>query len=337
VDYRERIQAEGHLIEQDELVALVERLWPAVEAMDDTPYGGVTKFEIEAALGLAYWQERECEWVALEVGLGGRLDATNVVEPRVCAIVSIGLDHTSVLGHTLEEIASEKAGIIKSGVPVVVGNVSPEALKAIERKAHEVEAPLWLKGREFTTRLSGRKMEIVTPIGSFHSEVPNLGGFPPINADLAVAIGAAGGALPPGTDVSQGLCRAWIPGRFDTRRVEGRNVIFDGAHNPDAARLLASRLGDKPVRLVANMLTGHDPAEFYRAFGDRLKAVEIAPIPVPRALPVEEAASALERMGIPAQGHRSVYKAVRAALDHDEQIVVTGSNYLVGAALRLFG
>ena len=337
VDYRERIQAEGRLIEPEALVRLFERLLPVGEAMAETEFGGVTKFEMETAMGLAYWQERDCEWVALEVGLGGRYDATNVVLPRATVVVSIGLDHTAILGDTLEAIAAEKAGIVKPGVPVILGELPPEAEATIVRVARERQAPCWRLGHEIVARGTSRSFEVVTPTGRYVSETPRFGGTPPDNAALAIAACAAAGALPYSTDLSQGVCRAWIPGRDDWRTVEGRKVLFDGAHNPDAARLLARRLGDRPIRLVSNMVAGHEVAGFYEPFRRTAAAVEVAPIGVPRALAVEDAVARIAALGIPAQGHRSVYKAVRAALKHEEQVVVTGSNYLVGAALRLFG
>lgn len=338
VDYRERIQAEGHLIEPEELVATLERLLPVVEAMSATEYGGVSKFELEAAMGFAYWQARECDWVALEVGLGGRLDATNVVTPRVSAIVSIGLDHTAILGDSLEAIAAEKAGIVKPGIPLVVGDMAPEPLGVIEAIARERGAPLWRFGKEFHLLEERESFRIETPVGTFLGQAPRLGGtMVRHNAAVAVAACAAAGTLPRGADVSQGLATAWLPGRFDWRIIGGRRVLFDGAHNAQAGRLLADALGDRPLRLVSNMLAGHEVAPFYEPFRGRAVAVEVAPIGVPRALSVEDAVGQIEALGIPAHGHRSIYKAVRAALKEDEQVVVTGSNYLVGAALKLFG
>ena len=123
------------MIAEHDVARLTEQLMPAAESLSDTEFGGATEFEFKTALGFAYWKERKCEWVALEVGLGGRLDATNVVHPKVCVIVSVGLDHTAILGDTVEAIAHEKAGIIKQSVPVVVGEVPRTALEVIEEIA----------------------------------------------------------------------------------------------------------------------------------------------------------------------------------------------------------
>ena len=337
VDYRERIQVGGRMIGTDELAALAERLIPVADAMANTPLGGASKFEVETALGLAFWEAKRCDWVALEVGLGGRLDATNVVEPKVCVVTSIGLDHTSLLGTTLGEIAREKAGIVKPGVPVVLGEMPDEAQAVIIDVASDLGSPCWLPGRDYTTHGDHRTFEVTTPVGRYVSELPGLGGFPPMNAEIAIAACAAAGALPPQADLSQGIGTAWLPGRWDWREVHGRKVLFDGAHNEDAAKLLMHRLGERPIRLVSNMLSGHEVEGFYRTFGGRAAGVEVAPIQANRALNPEETVARIMDIGIPARAHRSVYKAVRTALEHEETVVVTGSNYLVGAALRLFG
>lgn len=336
VDYRERIQAEGKMIEPDELAALVERLLPVADAMSDTEFGGATKFELEAAMGLAYWEGKGCEWVALEVGLGGRLDATNVVSPRACVVTSIGLDHTSILGNTLEAIAAEKAGIIKPGIPVIVGEMAPEAMRVIQRIADEREAPVWRLDHEITIRGTHQFFDVVTPEGTIRSPLPKLGGeFPPSNASLAVAACLAAGSLRDYDAVGEGLARAWLPGRMDWREIGGKRVLFDGAHNASAAAMLVGKLGKRPVRLVTNMVSGHEVAGFYEAFKDCAVGADVAPITSSRALAVDDAVEQIANLGIPARGHASVTDALSAALAADDALVlVTGSNYLVGDALR---
>ena len=248
VDYRERIQAEGRLIEREELVRLVETLLPIANGLADTECGGASKFEIEAAMGLAYWEAKGCEWVALEVGLGGRLDATNVVTPRACAIVSIGLDHTSILGNTLEEIAAEKAGIVKPGVPVVVGEMPHAAREVILARAEEVGAPVWVVGKHIEYWENNRGLTVQLPGNSFWGlRPPPLGERTPHNAALALAACVAADALrDPSEPLLEGVRAAWLPGRFERRTIQGRDMVFDGAHNADAARALASSLPAGP-------------------------------------------------------------------------------------------
>lgn len=339
VDYRERIQAGGGMIAPEELAALVQRLLPVADAMDTTPFGGATKFELEVALGLAYWEERACDWVALEVGLGGRLDATNVVIPRACVITSIGLDHTTILGDTVEAIAAEKAGIIKPGIPVIVGELPPRAFAIIERIAAEQGAPLWKMGDHILLRKERQGWTVEMPSFRLERLRPSLGGeWTPHNMALAIAACVAAGViLEVGDPLLQGVQAAWLPGRHDLREIQGRRVIFDGAHNADAARALRNVLKGPRIVLVTNMLAGHEVEAFYRQFQDRAVQAEVAPIASPRAMTVEEAVARLETVGIPARGHSTTLGALETALasEPDSTVVVTGSNYLVGEVLRL--
>lgn len=334
VDYRERIQAEGRLIEPQEVADLVEELLPVGESLADTEFGGATKFEMEAAMGFAYWEKKRCDWVALEVGLGGRLDATNVVTPSVCIIVSIGLDHTSILGKTIEEIAAEKAGIIKPGVPVVVGEMPPEAEAVIRAVAEEKGAPCFPIRGSYGLTPSGWAVHI--PGDPIFNLQPTLTGAR-IGHNLALAVFAcylAGAIRFKGDELERGIREAWLPGRYDVREVRGTKVIFDGAHNADAARILVKSLPG-PVRLVSNMLSGHEVAPFYEAFRGVAVGVEVAPIDSPRAMAVEETVAVITGLGIPARGHTSVSAALGAAIAAgDAAVVVCGSNYLVGDALR---
>lgn len=135
VDPRERIQIGGELISRDEFASVATELREVAERFDQTEQGGITEFEFKTAMGFLAWKRAGVEVVALEVGLGGRLDATNVVTPKACAIVSISLDHTSILGNTEAEIAGEKAGILKPGVTGVLGTVNKEAEAAIKEVA----------------------------------------------------------------------------------------------------------------------------------------------------------------------------------------------------------
>jgi len=336
IDYRERIQADGRLIEPQEVADLVEELLPVGESMSDTAYGGATKFELEAAMGFAYWEKKGCDWVALEVGLGGRLDATNVVTPSACIIVSIGLDHTSILGSSIEEIAAEKAGIIKPGVPVVIGEMPVEAEAVIREIAQQRNAPFFSIRGSYAKEKDG--WQVAVPGGSIIGLNPTLTGDR-VGHNLALAVFAchlAGAIKDPGA-VGDGVREAWLPGRYDVRSIKGVPVIFDGAHNADAARILVKSLPG-PVRLVSNMLSGHEVAPFYEAFKGLAVGVEVAPIDSPRAMPVEQTLEVISNLGIPARGHVDVEAALAAALAAgDAQVLVCGSNYLVGDALKRFG
>lgn len=343
VDPRERVQFGRSMIEPADLAELTEELRPVAEAFTDTEYGGITEFEFKTALGFLYWKRKGCAWVALEVGLGGRLDATNVVTPRASVIVSIGLDHTHILGDTHAKIAFEKAGVIKSGVPVIVGQMPEEAREVIESVAREREARVWLFGRE--VQLEGDA--IVTPAHLRRNLTPGLVG--PIqrhNLALAIAAMDASGATRDDAALERGAASARAPGRFQRASFMGRTVIFDGAHNPDAARNLRETLArgpgvrDRRVRLVTNMLTGHDPLAFYRELADLVVKAYVVPVDFFRALPPDQTAEALrpllpqvDAFETPLDG---IVAACREAAD-DDVVLVTGSNYVVGAVLRATG
>lgn len=243
--FRERIRMGGRCISQADMAALTGFLRPVAGAMPDRP----STFEIITTLALTYFARQHADAAVLEVGLGGRLDATNVVTPRVAVITSISYDHMAVLGHTLTEIAAEKAGIIKAGIPVVSSPQNPEALAVIERVCSEKGARLTLVGRdvEYTvleaTR-AGVRVGVRGP-GYVHDvRLPLMGEHQAANAATAVAalevLRGQGVAI---TDrhIRQGLSALRWPGRLE---IVGHNpfIVVDGAHNVDSAQKLRAAL-----------------------------------------------------------------------------------------------
>jgi dihydrofolate synthase/folylpolyglutamate synthase len=343
VDYRERIQLGRQMIAEDDLADAASRLFPAADSLSSTEFGGVTKFEFEAGLGFLVWKEHRCEWVALEVGLGGRLDATNIVAPRCAIIVSIGLDHVNLLGETYAKIAAEKAGIIKPGVPVVVGTVPLEALEVIEQKASECCSPIWRFGREIELAGSGPSFAVSTPGRTTTKLVNGLeGAMQPHNAALAIAAIEAAGLVLDEEVVRAGVAAAYAPGRFQRVHFGGCELLLDGAHNRDAGVVLRRSLDeafpDRPLHIVTNMLSGHDPVEFYRELADRIVSADVVPIEYARALPVGDAARVLQRLVATVRPHSTVRSGLDAACSaagKEGLVVVTGSNYTVGAVSRL--
>lgn len=341
VDPRERIQFGRQLISEDELIALVETLYPIGEALADTPLGAISEFELKTGMGFAYWREKNCEWVALEVGLGGRLDSTNVVSPRGCAIVSIGLDHCQILGHTLREIAYEKAGILKPGVPCVVGEMDSEALSEIERIGDEVGAPLLRVGREVRYERVQDGVLIRTPYSEQAVQPAFQGPIQWHNAAVAYATLEASGAVREPATIAEGIRRASAPGRF--QRVEYRDVtaILDGAHNAEAGRALTLGLeeikcGAMPI--VLGMVAGHEIEPFVESLRAHASHVLVAPIDFHRALPTSDLCASIRAMGISADPCLSVEQALHEAAalaSVGGHFLVTGSFYLVGEALRV--
>jgi dihydrofolate synthase/folylpolyglutamate synthase len=331
VDPRERVQLGRELISREELAEIVEELRPVAEAFTETEFGGITEFEFKTAVGFRCWQRHRCDWVALEVGLGGRLDATNVVIPRAGIVVSIGLDHTNLLGETVEQIAFEKAGIVKPGIPIVVGAMEEGPRRVIEEVAREQGAPVLLFGRE----VAWSDGVVTTPKRQIEGiRTGIVGEKQGQNFALALAALEAAGVAMDDEAVRRGAERAYVPGRFELRSVEGRTVILDGAHNADSARVLRATLDreypDVPVTLVTNMIQGHDVAAFYAPLADRVVDAHVVPIGFHRARPVEETAAILAELLPRVQVHGSVGEGLDMALEDSELVLVTGSFYLVG-------
>ncbi|HXG23173.1 MAG TPA: folylpolyglutamate synthase/dihydrofolate synthase family protein, partial [Chthonomonadales bacterium] len=276
-DVRERVQVDGKMIPHEEFARLVTMLAPHIEALKKTSLGQTTEFELKTAVGFHYFREQAVDYAAVEVGIGGRLDATNVVHPLVCVITNIGLDHTHILGDTHAKIASEKAGIVKQNIPVITATDEPSALAVIKRTAAEREAPLthvvrgelnsrpasreihWLPcGDTFTIRTTTREYPLLKP---------RLRGlYQAANAACAIGaletIAACKGVEIDLKAVREGLAMAYLPARLEVIH-SAPTVVVDGAHNAMAASALAQeirRFEYQRLLLVIGMISGHDPA-----------------------------------------------------------------------------
>ena len=247
---RERIQVDGKPILEREFADVVERLKPEVEAVNRLDISGeLTTFEILTALAFVYFKEMVVDFQVMEVGLGGRLDATNVVRPEVCAITSISLDHTEVLGDTIAQIAAEKAGIIKPGVTVVCAPQLSEAAAVVQKVCLERGARLITAGKEVTWQKnrfsdSGQSFHLKGVRGDYDLTIPLLGEHQLENAAVAVAaleVLADQGASVSPQSIATGLSQIRWPGRL---QVLQRNPLFivDGAHNADSAMKLREAL-----------------------------------------------------------------------------------------------
>lgn len=345
-DIRERIQVGRRLIPREAFAELVERLRPVAETFDGSEFGPISEFEFKTAMGFAHWADRGCSWVSLEVGLGGRLDATNIVDPAAAVVVSIGLDHVDILGGSLESIAFEKAGIAKPERPLIVGDLPPSALEVVLRQADAVGSPVWRFGQEvalereedglWTVSVPGRTVARLTPGIEGEAQAHNLA--------LAVAAVLAAGANPTDDEVRLGAATTQLPGRFERRQVAGRTVVLDGAHNAPAAAVLARSLSrafpGHRMPMLAGAVRGHDPVGVFRELAPCVERVFAAPMDFPRALPPQDVAEAANRAGVCAEPCRSVGDAVRRAMDATqpgEPLLVSGSFYLLGEAARALG
>ena len=338
----ERIGWNAEEIADDELAALLVLIAEIEPHLPATP----SYFEILTGAGLRYFADVAVDAAVVEVGLGGRWDATNVVDGQVAVITNVSIDHVEYLGPTREGIAEEKAGIVEPGATLVLGETSPELLPIFEARDAGV---IWLRDREFGVSANvlahgGRLVSIFTPGGSYPDVFLSLhGAHQADNAAAALAAAEAflGRALEAEV-VAEVFGQARAPGRLE---VVGHQplVLLDGAHNVAGATALRSALAEEfpssPRTLVIGLLREKDPDEMLEALG----AVHAARVvccraPSPRARPPEEVAAAAieagldpDRVEIVDDVAEAVTRAV-ASTGPDEQVVVTGSLYVVGAA-----
>jgi dihydrofolate synthase/folylpolyglutamate synthase len=346
VRFDERILFDGRPIpelELSEVLDVCERL------NDGAP---ITFFEITTAAAFLAFARHPADVVLLETGLGGRLDATNVVQrPRLTALSSISLDHQAYLGERLEQIAFEKAGILKPGVPCIVGPQPPEVLAVIEQRARALGAPLSVHGRDRLARQEGVRLIVTIGDATWDLPLPALAGRHQIeNAGLAVACALALGDLAPDARaVAEGLRTVEWPGRLQRlmsgplleRLPRGCELWLDGGHNPAAGEALAASLNGAlahPLHLVVGMLNTKDEAGFLRPLAPLARSLHTVPVPGEAASrDPDEAAALARRLGIaatPAPDVTSALSAIAAADPQPARVLVCGSLYLAGHLLR---
>jgi dihydrofolate synthase/folylpolyglutamate synthase len=345
VRFNERFLFDGQPIEEAVLADVLD--------VCERTNGGqpITEFEITTAAAFVAFTRRPADALLIETGLGGRLDATNVVaRPRLTALAPISLDHQAFLGDTLEQIAFEKAGILKPGVPCVVGPQPPEALRVIEARAAEIGVPLRLHGRDWMARRAGDRLLVTVGEDELELPLPALPGCHQIdNAGLAIACALGPGELAPDpAAIARGLREVSWPARLQrltsgplARLLPERGELWlDGGHNPAAAEALAASLGDQadPLHLVVGMLKTKDLGGFLAPLAPlarTLRAVAVPDEPASR-MPDEIAAGAVH-LGIPASQASDVASAVRRIVAEERapfRILICGSLYLAGHVLR---
>lgn len=251
--FNERIAIDGKAIPDEDLVILVEQIQPLVAQLDQQEaVSGITEFEILTAMGLMYFVEKKVDVAVIEVGLGGLLDSTNVVEPMLTAITTIGMDHTDILGDTLEEIAAQKAGIIKTGIPVVTGNIQSQALAVIEAQAQEKQAKTYRFNQEYEVAYHnpdpqwGEIFDFYNEAGKLTELKTSLLGQHQIeNAGVAIQtfyLFCQLKSVPfKEKEVRDGLKKTFWPARME-RMSEEPLIILDGAHNEHAMKRLVENM-----------------------------------------------------------------------------------------------
>src|SRR5262245_24218583 len=319
----------------------------------------ITVFEIETAAAFVLFARHPADVLLLEVGLGGRLDATNVIErPLATVVTPVSLDHAEFLGNSVAQVAAEKAGILKHGVPAIVATQAREALTVIERQAARLQAPLKIAGENWTATEERGRLVYQDEEGLLDLPAPKLYGRHQFeNAGAAIAaLRAADGLQLPRSAFESGIAKADWPARMQRLShgslapllPAGSELWLDGGHNADGGRAIANALADleervsRPLVLVVGMLATKDCSAFLKNFAGLARCLIAVPIPrQEKSLSAEAVAAAARGVAIPAQEATSVEAALtavgRLGLDPPPRVLITGSLYLAGEVLALNG
>ena len=326
-DFRERIKVDGHFIPEASVVAFVERIQPAIERISPS------FFEITVAMAFLYFAEAQVDWAVVEVGLGGRLDSTNIIYPELSVITNIGYDHMQLLGDTLQEIAAEKAGIIKAGRPVVIGETQPETTSVFRDKAGRVGAPITFADQQES-----------------HSYATDLRGpFAEKNlqtAHVALAQLAVSASLPLDPErISYAFNNVhsltYYIGRWQTLAEGDPLVLADSAHNGEGLRPVLERLSSLTaersgiLHIVLGVVNDKDLSKALPLFPTGA-VYYFVKADIPRGLPAEQLQQAAERYGLRGSVYRSVsegYAAARSAAAESDVVFVGGSIFTVAEVI----
>jgi dihydrofolate synthase/folylpolyglutamate synthase len=345
-DFRERIRVDGRMVEESFVTSFTERIKPMIEEI------GPSFYEITVAMAFQCYREQRVDVAVIETGLGGRLDSTNIVTPEVSVVTNIGWDHMQILGDTLIEIAVEKAGIVKSGVPVVVGEWDAETATVFEKTSQAREAPL---------RFADRVAEVVSAHEDFpfldvkvkrQGEEPERGyllELPGIyqTKNLLTVLATVDVLREKGWRIDESAVEAGLrrtreltglQGRWETLRLSPR-VVLDVAHNEPGIRQLLLQLRSTPhasLRIVIGMVRDKDVSAVLKLL-PRDADYLFTRADVPRAMPVDELALKAAEAGLRGRIYPDVNSALQAALDEsspDDLVLVCGSVFLVGEVDR---
>ncbi|HZS62977.1 MAG TPA: folylpolyglutamate synthase/dihydrofolate synthase family protein [Xanthobacteraceae bacterium] len=340
----------GHLVSDEELLDVL------AECERVNAGSPITVFEITTAAGLLLFSRHPADALLLEVGLGGRLDATNVIDrPLASVITPISRDHAEYLGTEIDQIAAEKAGIIKRGAPVIVGPQPRDALAAIERQAARVSAPLRIAGEDWMATEERGRLVFQDDERLLDLPAPKLYGRHQFdNAGLAIAaLRAIPSLAPPAAAFEKGIVTADWPARMQ-RLAQGRlvslappgsEIWLDGGHNPDGGRAIAEAIAgleervSRPLVMIVGMLNSKDCEGFLRNFAGLARRVMTIPIANQKnSLSADAIADAARAIGLPATSRGGIGAAMAAVgkleLDPPPRILITGSLYLAGEVLR---
>ncbi len=315
VDYRERMRVSGEMISEERCSELLTEVRAVCEQLEVHP----TFFEISLVVAMMWFNERNCELIVLETGMGGRLDATTAVPADVCVVTPIGMDHTQWLGETLGEIAREKAGIFLEGVPALSAPQEEEARLVLEKEANERRAPL---------------LFIKEPLEGYG--IALAGRHQKWNAALAVAALHQLGVRLGSESVADGLAKVSWPGRFERITSEETEIVLDGAHNPHAAKVLRETWleevgGAERGTLVFGAVESKDVAGILKELRGLVERMVFCRVGTQRGLACEDLLTFLEE-GEEVECFDTFSEALLSARSHGGPVLVAGSLFLVGEA-----
>lgn len=336
VRFNERMRVNGECIDDETLAEITERVKPFADSMTDRP----TEFELVTAIAFLYFKEMKCDIVVLETGLGGRLDATNVIPaPLASVITGIDLDHTAILGDTYAAIAEEKAGIIKASSPVVIGDCNREALAAILKKADETRSSIYRSDLSKLANLQYSLDGTTFDYRDHHDLHLSLAGiYQPRNCATVLECVEAlrdGGLTVSDSALREGLRKARWVGRFEILSREPL-VIYDGGHNPQGVSACVESvkaiLPEGRVQVLCGILRDKDYDHMVNALSEIADGVVTLTIDSPRALPAEELAAVLSARGIEAEASADSVSAAKAAFRKAQEkeipLLMIGSLYM---------
>lgn len=335
IDFRERITVDGRPIAEEDVLEFLQRWIATAEEI------GATFFEVTTALAFDWLAKQNVDVAVIETGLGGRLDSTNVLNPRVATVTSIGLDHTDLLGPTLEDIAREKAGIFKPGTPAVIGEADPHLQNFLAQRASDAMAdPIVVVDREYSitdiaVTALGTSFRLRTPEGEASITTPLIGAYQARNTTAAVATLTAMGKdfLPPLEELTLALAKVFLPGRFQRHG----KIIFDVAHNPAGARTIAQNLAAlSPPHPRTALLAVLGDKDWRGIIGelapviDRFLLTNAPSAPPERRWNVNEVHAYAVDLGIAADLEPDLDIAIVRAQKRCGTLLVTGSFHTVG-------
>jgi dihydrofolate synthase / folylpolyglutamate synthase len=338
IDFRERITVSGIPITEEAVLEFLQRWIPTAEQI------GATFFELTTAMAFDWFVKQSVDIAVIETGLGGRFDSTNVLAPRVATVISIGLDHTDLLGDTLESIAREKAGIFKSGIPAVIGEQSPSIRALLESCARDIGAKPIVAIEEATAiediEVSARGTAFTLHRGAIRERIttPLIGSYQALNTAVAIGtVAALGGNYHlPASEISSALSNVFLPGRFQQRG----KIIFDVAHNPAGARTIAETIraldAPKPRTALIAVLADKDWRGIIRALApviDRFLFTNAPSAPAERRWDPAEALTFARSEGLAADLEPDIDLALVRCKKGSGTLLITGSFHTVGDAM----